>query len=164
MSDQPARYLWGEGDDREPQYIMGRSLPESAGAIALSEESAPDCVGKLLGARCFLYLATHGLLPSTGVTGSTAFFTTVCGLLARNNVPNAFTIPRHSSVVVWRLESMPAHMGAVSVIYTRITAIGTYGGRRLDRSLSGFSRWSAVGATQKSISGVSALNICASRH
>lgn len=64
MSDRSAEYLWGEGDDREPRYTMGRSSPESDGddVALLGEESAPDCVGKLLGVRCFL--PRHPCTPS----------------------------------------------------------------------------------------------------
>lgn len=46
MSDQPARYPWGA--DNEPRYITECSSSPS------DEEGVPDCVGKLLGARCFI--------------------------------------------------------------------------------------------------------------
>ncbi len=62
MSDEPAKHLWGEGDDRGPRHVAGRYSPESDVGGPLSEESVPDCVGKLLGARCFL--PRHLRIPS----------------------------------------------------------------------------------------------------
>jgi hypothetical protein len=53
MSNRRDRYVRG-GEDRERGgYSTGGYPPESEATSTLSEESAPDCIGKLLGVRLF---------------------------------------------------------------------------------------------------------------
>jgi hypothetical protein len=52
MSNRRARYVPG-GEERERGYSTRASPPESEATSTLSEESAPDCIGSLLGVRLF---------------------------------------------------------------------------------------------------------------
>lgn len=62
MSNRRARRVQGD-DDRERGYTKWGYPPESEAVSTLSEESVPDCLGKLLGVR--LFIPRHPLAPST---------------------------------------------------------------------------------------------------